>query len=416
MSPCSPAAGPELAAERRRPPRAPGARRDRPSPRASARSSAAPRRPASPGRSPPWPRALRRHAQPALAREVHDRGHVAGARRQRRQRRAAGRRSGSRLGGRRPSRRRRGRRRGRRGRSEAGSGRVRRCVMRAMVRNPARGRSSARTRRWRSSRQPAAHRHRQPARQRAPGAGVPRRPARAPPASRSTLVGPDPERPNLVARLRGQGGRPGARAALARRHRRRRPGRLAPRPVVGRARRGLRVGPRRARHEVADRRRGRGGLLARARGLAPGARRPAGDLGLRRGGRRHRRRVAHDASGPTWRAATTCSTRAPASRSRVGDERFYAVSVGEKGVFRFTLTTDGAAGHASMPMIADNALLKLGPLLDALASRQPGWDVTPPARDLLAALGLDADPAAARGRAGASGRPTTRRRWRRCCA
>ena len=98
---------------------------------------------------------------------------------------------------------------------------------------------------------------------------------------------------------------------------------------------------------------------------------------------------------------------------RVGDERVYAVSVGEKGVFRFTLTTDGVAGHASMPMIADNALLKLAPLLDALASRRPGWDVTPPARDLLAALGLDADPAAARGRAGASGRPSTRRRSRR---
>jgi acetylornithine deacetylase/succinyl-diaminopimelate desuccinylase-like protein len=79
----------------------------------------------------------------------------------------------------------------------------------------------------------------------------------------------------------------------------------------------------------------------------------------------------------------------------VGDGRVYTVSVGEKGVFRFTVTTDGAAGHASMPMIADNALLKLGPLLDAIASRRPGWDVTPPALDLLAALGLDSDPAVA---------------------
>jgi acetylornithine deacetylase/succinyl-diaminopimelate desuccinylase-like protein len=79
----------------------------------------------------------------------------------------------------------------------------------------------------------------------------------------------------------------------------------------------------------------------------------------------------------------------------VGDGRVYAVSVGEKGVFRFTLTTDGVAGHASMPMIADNALLKLGPLLDAIATRRPGWDVTPPARDLLALLGLDGDPVAA---------------------
>ena len=81
----------------------------------------------------------------------------------------------------------------------------------------------------------------------------------------------------------------------------------------------------------------------------------------------------------------------------VDDARFYGVSVGEKGVFRFTLTTDGAAGHASMPAIADNALLKLGPLLDALAMRRPGWDVTPGARGMLAEFGLavDGDPSAA---------------------
>jgi acetylornithine deacetylase/succinyl-diaminopimelate desuccinylase-like protein len=79
----------------------------------------------------------------------------------------------------------------------------------------------------------------------------------------------------------------------------------------------------------------------------------------------------------------------------VGDERFHSVSVGEKGVFRFTLTTDGVAGHASMPMVADNALLKLGPLLEALAERRPGWDVTAPAREVLSALDLDGDPAAA---------------------
>ena len=49
----------------------------------------------------------------------------------------------------------------------------------------------------------------------------------------------------------------------------------------------------------------------------------------------------------------------------------------EKGVFRFTLTTDGVAGHASMPMIADNALIKLAPLLEAIAAGGRGWDVTP---------------------------------------
>jgi acetylornithine deacetylase/succinyl-diaminopimelate desuccinylase-like protein len=75
----------------------------------------------------------------------------------------------------------------------------------------------------------------------------------------------------------------------------------------------------------------------------------------------------------------------------VDGERFYGVCMGEKGVFRATLTADGVAGHASVPSIADNALLKLAPLLAALGARQPGWDVTPAGGALLAALGLEAD-------------------------
>ena len=79
------------------------------------------------------------------------------------------------------------------------------------------------------------------------------------------------------------------------------------------------------------------------------------------------------------------------SRSWWTSERIYDVTVGEKGVFRFTLTTDGAAGHASLPSIADNALLKLAPLLDALATRRPDWDVTDGPRAFLAGLGLELD-------------------------
>jgi acetylornithine deacetylase/succinyl-diaminopimelate desuccinylase-like protein len=81
----------------------------------------------------------------------------------------------------------------------------------------------------------------------------------------------------------------------------------------------------------------------------------------------------------------------------VDGARAYAMSVGEKGVFRFTLTTDGAAGHASLPSVADNALLKLGPLLEAMRSGESSWDITDAPRVLLAQLGLDldGDPAAA---------------------
>lgn len=77
--------------------------------------------------------------------------------------------------------------------------------------------------------------------------------------------------------------------------------------------------------------------------------------------------------------------------------RLYPVCVAEKGVLRFTLRTEGVAGHASMPARGDNALLKLAPLLTAMAAGQPERDITAPPRALLDALGLpiDDDPDAA---------------------
>ncbi|HEX8207324.1 MAG TPA: M20/M25/M40 family metallo-hydrolase [Solirubrobacteraceae bacterium] len=75
--------------------------------------------------------------------------------------------------------------------------------------------------------------------------------------------------------------------------------------------------------------------------------------------------------------------------------RVYDVCIAEKGVFRFKLIADGTAGHASMPKIGDNALLKLAPLLQRMAERQPGYDVTDGPRALLEGLGLgpvDGDP------------------------
>jgi acetylornithine deacetylase/succinyl-diaminopimelate desuccinylase-like protein len=51
--------------------------------------------------------------------------------------------------------------------------------------------------------------------------------------------------------------------------------------------------------------------------------------------------------------------------------RFYTLALGEKGVFRFHLRTRGVAGHASLPAIGDNALLKLAPLLERLRNQPP---------------------------------------------
>jgi acetylornithine deacetylase/succinyl-diaminopimelate desuccinylase-like protein len=60
-----------------------------------------------------------------------------------------------------------------------------------------------------------------------------------------------------------------------------------------------------------------------------------------------------------------------------GGRRYYTIVLGEKGVFRFRLTTEGRAGHASMPDIGDNALLRMVEVLGRLDGRQPPMDEYP---------------------------------------
>jgi acetylornithine deacetylase/succinyl-diaminopimelate desuccinylase-like protein len=71
--------------------------------------------------------------------------------------------------------------------------------------------------------------------------------------------------------------------------------------------------------------------------------------------------------------------------------RYYTVCIGEKGVFRFTLMTEGRAGHASIPGIADNALLRMVALLGRMNGCQPELDSYPEGRAALDALLADAD-------------------------
>ena len=76
--------------------------------------------------------------------------------------------------------------------------------------------------------------------------------------------------------------------------------------------------------------------------------------------------------------------------------RLYGVCCAEKGTFRFVVRARGRAGHASVPALGENALLKLLPAIERLGAGRPDWDVTDPPRLLLEALGEDAaDPAAA---------------------
>ena len=67
----------------------------------------------------------------------------------------------------------------------------------------------------------------------------------------------------------------------------------------------------------------------------------------------------------------------------------YPVEVAEKGVFRFALTTTGRAGHGSIPKIADNALTKLAPILQALSERRAELEAAPEPVALLEAVGID---------------------------
>jgi acetylornithine deacetylase/succinyl-diaminopimelate desuccinylase-like protein len=77
-----------------------------------------------------------------------------------------------------------------------------------------------------------------------------------------------------------------------------------------------------------------------------------------------------------------------------GDRRLYGVCCAEKGTFRFAVRTTGTAGHAAVPALGDNALLKLAPVLERLATARPAYDLTDGPRALLAALGMDPDDAA----------------------
>ena len=72
-------------------------------------------------------------------------------------------------------------------------------------------------------------------------------------------------------------------------------------------------------------------------------------------------------------------------------QRRYGVCCAEKGIFRFTVTARGVAGHASIPRTGDNALLKLGPVLQKLADAEMAFEMTEGPAALLRSLGHDPD-------------------------
>ena len=69
--------------------------------------------------------------------------------------------------------------------------------------------------------------------------------------------------------------------------------------------------------------------------------------------------------------------------------RHYGVCCAEKGIFRFNVTARGVAGHASLPRTGDNALLKLAPVLAALADQPESFELTEAPTAFLRSLGAD---------------------------
>ena len=173
--------------------------------------------------------------------------------------------------------------------------------------------------------------------------------------------------------------------------------------MVGRGRRRLPVGPRRAGHEVPDR--GRGGRR-RARSRAPAGAPRAATLKLIS--------VVDEETGGAAGAQWLTENRPDLARCDwllnegagavmpFGDRRLYGVCVAEKGTFRFAVRARGTRRPRVGPGLADNALLKLAPLLARLgrAAARPTTSPTSRAR-LLEALGVDADDPARRARAAA---------------
>jgi acetylornithine deacetylase/succinyl-diaminopimelate desuccinylase-like protein len=77
----------------------------------------------------------------------------------------------------------------------------------------------------------------------------------------------------------------------------------------------------------------------------------------------------------------------------------YTVGVGEKRCAAFAVTVHGKSGHASTPGAADNALVKLGPVIDRIQRMPRPTAKLAALADFLAAVGEDgADPAELVGR------------------
>ena len=111
--------------------------------------------------------------------------------------------------------------------------------------------------------------------------------------------------------------------------------------------------------------------------------------------------TADEEAGATHGAKWLCETHPDKVRcdyvvNEGGGHRFefegqpvYVVEVAEKGVFRFTLSTSGRAGHGSIPKIADNALTKMAPIISAFSEGRAALEPSPEPVAVMEALGIE---------------------------
>ena len=71
-------------------------------------------------------------------------------------------------------------------------------------------------------------------------------------------------------------------------------------------------------------------------------------------------------------------------RVEFGGRAFYLCATAEKMSAPFRITVHGRSGHASMPGIADNALVKAAPLIEKLAAYRPEPSIGPEVAGFLA--------------------------------
>ena len=84
--------------------------------------------------------------------------------------------------------------------------------------------------------------------------------------------------------------------------------------------------------------------------------------------------------------ADYCINEGSGDRFELGGKVFYACSTAEKMSAPFSLRVHGRSGHASMPNIADNALVKAAPLIEKLGAYRPELSLIPEVRALLLAV------------------------------